>query len=52
MLSQAFSVIIDCGISAPVHVRDLVYGINDIDRIFLFQLMSTMQLPGAKSYDT
>ena len=51
MLSQAFSVIIDRGISATGHVRELVDGINAIGKLF-FQLISTVQLPGAKHYET
>ena len=46
MLSQSFSVIIDCGKSAPVHVREVVYGLNVIYKRFIFQLFSTVQLPG------
>ena len=52
MLSQAFSVIIDRGISAPGNGREVVDGLNAIDKMFLLQLMTTVQLPGAKSYDT
>ena len=37
MLSQAFYVIIDRGISAPGHVKEVVYGLNDIAKRFLFQ---------------
>ena len=52
MFSHSFSVIIDRGISAPVHSIELVYGINTIEKSFLFQLMSTVQLTGANGYDT
>ena len=52
MLSQAFSVIIYRGISAPGHVRELVDGLNAILKSFLFQLISTVQFPGEKGYDT
>ena len=52
MLSQAFYVIIDRFISAPGHVREVVYGLNAINIRFPFQLMSTLQLIGAKGYDT
>ena len=48
MLSQAFSVIIDCGISAPEHGRELVHGLKSIDKLFLFQLISNVKLPGEK----
>ena len=39
MLLQAFSVIIDHGISAPVHVLEVVDGINAIEKSFLLKLM-------------
>ena len=52
MLSQVFSVIIDCGISAPRHGRKVVDGLNSIDKRFLLQLMSTVQLTGGKVYNT
>ena len=51
MLSQAFSVIVDCVISAPGHGREVLYSLNSIDKSFLFQFISTVQLPGAKVYD-
>ena len=51
-LSQAFYVIIDRGISAPVHGKEVVDIMNDIEKSFLFRLISKVQLPGAKSYDT
>ena len=46
------SIIIDCIISAPGHGRELVDGINATNTSFLFQLLSTVQLPDAKIYDT
>ena len=52
MLSQAFYVIFDRGISSPRHGREVVDGLNAIEKRFLFQLMSTLQLPGAEGYDT
>ena len=52
MLSQAFFVIIGTGISEPGHGRELVHGINFIEKGFLFQLISSVQLPGANIYDT
>ena len=52
ILSKAFSVIIDRGVSAPGHGRKLVDGLNAIDKRFLLQLMSSVQLPGVNRYDT
>ena len=36
---------------APGHGIESVYGIKIINKWFLLQLMSTVQLPGAKRYD-
>ena len=52
MLSQTFSVIIDHSISAPEHGRKVVDGLNATEKRFLFQLISGVQLPGEKGYDT
>ena len=52
MVSQAFSVIIYRGISAPGYGREVGDGINDIDKRFILQPISTVQLPGEKGYDT
>ena len=51
ILSQLFSIIFYCGIFEPVHGGEVKDGPNTIDRRFLFQLMSTVQLPVAKSDD-
>ena len=51
IMSQAFSVIINRSISAPGHGREVVDGLNSIEKRFLFQLMSTVQLSGGKRYD-
>ena len=52
MLSQSFSVIIDCVISASGHGRYVVDGLNSIYKMLLFQFISTLQLMGTKMYDT
>ena len=52
MLSQAFYVIIDRGISAPGNSREVVDDINTIDKRFLFHIISTVKFLGAKGYDT
>ena len=52
MLSQAFSVIIDRGISEPVHGRELVASLNAVDKKFMFQLMANVEILVAKIYDT
>ena len=52
MFSRAFSVIIYRGISTPGHGIEVVDVLNDIYKRFLFQSISTLQLPGKKGYDT
>ena len=40
VMSQCYLVIIDCGISAQGHDKEVVYGINDTNNIYIYQLMS------------
>ena len=47
MLSQNFNLIIDHGVSAPGHGREVVDGL-DSSKTNLFQLMSNVQIPGEK----
>ena len=46
-LSQSFNNIIDRGISAQVHGREVVYGLNAKDKIFIFHMMTNVQLSGS-----
>ena len=50
-MAHAYDIIIDCGVGAPGHGWDVIYGINAADKRFLFMLMENMQLTGAKGYD-
>ena len=52
MLSHAFSIIIDRGISVPGHDREVVVGPNELGENFIFRLTSSVKLPGANNYDT
>ena len=52
ILTKFFNIIIDRGISAPVHVREVVYGLNTAYKRFIFHLMSTVQLSGSERFDT
>ena len=52
VMSQCYPVIIDSGISVPGHVKDVVYGLNDIDKCYIYQLMYNFQLPGSKLFDS
>ena len=39
---------IEYGISAPGHRREVVYGLNNTDKRFIFHGIATVQLPGNK----
>ena len=49
VLSQRHSIIFDRGISAPGHGKEVVDVINAIDKRYMYQLMSTVQLQGLKT---
>ena len=46
VLSQSHSIIFDQDIIALGHGKEVVEGINAIDKRYMYQLMSTVQLPG------
>ena len=52
VLSHCHSIIIDRGISAPGHGKDVVDGINSIDKHYMYKLMSNVQLPGSTIFDS
>ena len=52
VLSQCYSIIIDRGISAPGYVKEAVGGLNVIGKRYIYQLMSNVQLPGSKIFDS
>ena len=52
VMSQCYSVIIDCGISAPGNGKEVVDGINAIDKRYIYQLMSNVQITGSKIFDS
>ena len=49
VMPECYSIIIDQGISAPGHGKEVVYGLNDIDKHYIYQLISNVQLPGSKN---
>ena len=51
-MSQTYYIIIDSGISAPGHGKELVDGINAVDKHYIYQLMSKVQLPGSVRFDS
>ena len=52
VMSQCYSITIDRGISAPGHGKEVVDGLNDVDKSYIYQLMSKFQLPGSVRFDS
>ena len=52
VMSQCYLIIIDRGISAPGQGIEVVYGLNAVDNHYLYQLMSTVKLPGSNRFDS
>ena len=52
VMSQTYSIIIDQGISAPGHGKEKVDGINAVDKRYMYQLMSKVQLPVSVIFDS
>ena len=50
VMSQCYSIKIYQGISAPGHGKEVVDGLNAGDKIYIYQLMSTVQLPGTNIF--
>ena len=51
VLSQGYSIIIDQGMSASGHGKEVIDGLNTIDKRYIYQLMSNVQLPGSITSD-
>ena len=51
-MSQTYSIIIDRVISAPGHGKQVVDGLNAVDKRYIYQLMSKVQLPGSVRFDS
>ena len=52
VMSQCYYIIIDRGISAPGHGKEVVDGLNAVNKCCIHQLMSNVQLPGSKRFDS
>ena len=52
MLSQAYNIITENGVSGPGNVREVVYVLNKNKKRFIFHIMETVKLPGSKDYET
>ena len=52
VMSQTYSIIIERGISAPGNGKEVVDGLNAVDKRYIYQLMSKVQLPGSVRFDS
>ena len=52
VMSQTYSIIIDRGISAPRHGKEVIYGLNAVDKRCIYQLVSKVELPGSVIFDS
>ena len=52
VMSQCYSIIIDLGISAPGHEKEVFDGLNAVDKQYIYQLMSKVQLPESVRFDS
>ena len=52
VISQTYSIIIDRGISALGHGKELVDVLNAVDKRYIYQLISKVQLPGSIIFDS
>ena len=51
-MSQSYSIIIDRRISPPGNEKQVVDGISVVDKRYIYQLMSNVQLPGSNIFDS
>ena len=51
-MSQTYSILIDRGISAPGNGKEVVYGLNAVDKRYIYQLMYKVQLPRPIRFDS
>ena len=49
---QCYSVIIDQGISAPGYGKEFVDILNAVDKRYIYQLISNVQLHGSNIFDS
>ena len=52
VMSQYYSVTIDQGISELGHGKEVVDGLNAVDKRYKYKLMSNVKLPGSKIFDS
>ena len=51
-MSQCYSIIIDRGISAPGHGKEVVDGLNAVDKRYIYPLVSNVQLTVTNKFDS
>ena len=51
-MSHCYSIIFDQGINAPGNGKEVVDELNDVDKHYIYQLMSTVQIPGSNIFDS
>ena len=51
-MSQCYSIIIDQDISAPGHGKEVVHGLNAVDKRYIYKFMSNVQLPVSVRFDS
>ena len=52
MLEHVYNIIIDCGVEALGNGRGVFDGLNATYKLFISILITSVQLPGAASYDS
>ena len=52
VISQCYYIIIDRGVSTPGHGKEVVDEVNDVDKRYIYQLMSTVLLPGSNIFNS
>ena len=50
--ASVYSIIIDQGISAPGYGKEVVDGLNSVDKFYIYQLMSTVIFPVSNRFDS
>ena len=49
-MAQCYSIITNWGIIEPEYIKEVVDGLNDVDKRYIYQLLYTVQLNGSKRF--
>ena len=52
VMSHFYSIIIDRVISEPGHDKEVLDGLNAVDKRYIYQLIYNFQLPGSNIFDS